>query len=82
MITDYIQSAMAKARYDILEDETYYGEIHGFKGVWANADTLDACRGELQEVLEEWIVLALQLGQQLPRIRGVRHFPKPKRIAG
>jgi len=67
MLTEYIQAAMRRANYEILSDDgTYYGEIPGFQGVWANADTLEGCRQELQEVLEEWIVLGLALGQKLP----------------
>ncbi len=66
MLTDYIRAAMRKARYEILEAGTYYGEIPGFQGVYANAATLDECREELQEVLEGWIVLGLRLGHTLP----------------
>jgi len=48
MLIQYIQAAMAKAKYEILSDDgTYYGRIPGFKGVWANADTLEVCRQEL-----------------------------------
>jgi predicted RNase H-like HicB family nuclease len=58
MLTKYIQAALHKAKYKILsDDDTFYGEIPGFQGVWANADTLEACREELAEVLEEWILL-------------------------
>ena len=67
MLTDYIQAAMRRAKYEILpDDNTYYGEIPGFQGVWANADTLEACRIQLQEVLEDWIVLGLRLRHTLP----------------
>ncbi len=54
MLTDYIDSAMRKAHYEILPDgEGYYGSVDGLQSVWANADTLEDCRRELQEVLEE-----------------------------
>jgi len=43
-----------------------YGEISGFQGVYANAETLEACREQLQEVLEGWIVLGLRMGHSLP----------------
>ena len=67
MLTDYIQAAMRRAKYEILpDDNTYYGEIPVFQGVWANADTLEACRLHLQEVLEDWIVLGLRLRHTLP----------------
>lgn len=57
MLTNYIRAAMRRAGYEILSDDgTFYGEIPGFDGVYANADTLEACREELGEVLEEWIL--------------------------
>jgi predicted RNase H-like HicB family nuclease len=57
MLTDYIRAAMRRARYEILSDDgTFYGEIPGFDGVYGNAGTLEACREELEEVLEEWIL--------------------------
>lgn len=72
MFTSYIQAALRKARYEILEDNTYYGEIPGFSGVYANADTLEACRNLLQEVLEGWILLGLRLGHKLPEVDGMK----------
>ena len=72
MLTKYIRAAMSKARYEILPDDgTFYGEIVGFNGVWANEDTLEACRDELKEVLEGWIVLGLRLGHSLPVVDGL-----------
>jgi predicted RNase H-like HicB family nuclease len=67
MLTKYIQAAMDKATYEILpDDRTFYGEIAGFDGVWANAATLEACRNELKEVLEGWILLRVSLHMPLP----------------
>jgi len=71
MLTSYVQAAMRKARYEILDDGTYYGEIPGFPGVFANADTLEVCREQLQEVLEDWILLGLRLGHHLPEVEGL-----------
>lgn len=82
MLTDYIHAAMSRAKYDILEDGTYYGEIPGFRGVWADSGSLEACRTALQSVLEDWIVLGLQLGHRLPRLPGVGTIPKARKIAG
>ena len=71
MLTKYIRAALKKARYEILPDDgTFYGEIPGFDGVWANADTLEECRDELEEVLEEWIILGMSLHQPLPIVDG------------
>lgn len=66
MITQYIQSQFKKARYKILEDGTYFGEIPGLKGIWASAKNLEDCRRELQEILEEWILLKLADGDSIP----------------
>ncbi len=44
----------------------YYGEIPELQGVWANADTLNACQAELQEFLEEWLLLGLHLHHSIP----------------
>ena len=72
MLTDYIGAALAQAHYEILDDGTFYGEIPGLPGVLANAVTLEACRDELQDVLEEWIILGLRLGHSLPPVAGIQ----------
>lgn len=73
MLLEYIQAAMAKAKYEILlDDGSYYGRIPRFKGVWANAKTLESCRQELQSVLEDWILLAIRFNDRLPTVGGVR----------
>jgi predicted RNase H-like HicB family nuclease len=67
MLTEYIQKAMGLARYEIIEDEgTYWGEISGFQGVWGKAKSLEKCREELREALEEWIVFRLKNNLELP----------------
>jgi predicted RNase H-like HicB family nuclease len=72
MLTTYIKAAMRQARYKILpEDGTYFGEIPGIVGVWANAGTLEDCRDELEDVLEEWITLSLSRQLPIPSIGGV-----------
>lgn len=71
MLTKYIIAAMHKATYEILSDGTFYGEIPGFQGVYANAETLEACREQLQEVLEGWIILGLRLRHPMPVVEGL-----------
>jgi predicted RNase H-like HicB family nuclease len=62
---------MQQAKYEILADGTFYGEIPRCQGVYSNTITLETCREELQEVLEEWILLGLTLGHPLPVIDGL-----------
>ena len=72
MLTSYIREALHRAKYEILSDDgTYYGEIPGFEGVYANASTLEQCREELEEVLEEWILLRLSKNLELPVLNGI-----------
>ncbi len=53
MLVEYIQGALEDAEYKSLENGTWFAEIPGFKGVWANGKTVEECRKELVEVLEE-----------------------------
>lgn len=74
MITAFIEKALERAKYKILKDKTYFGEIPGFRGVWASAKTLEECRVELRGILEDWLVIKLVSGE---RIAGLRvNLPK------
>jgi predicted RNase H-like HicB family nuclease len=66
MISSYIDSKLKIAAYKILPDGSYFGKIQGIKGIWANARTLEACRRELAEVLEGWILLKVRFGEKIP----------------
>ncbi|MDK1082399.1 MAG: type II toxin-antitoxin system HicB family antitoxin [Anaerolineae bacterium] len=79
MLTTYIQAAMRAAKYEIIEDDTYYGKIPGFQGVWGSANTLESCREELQSALEDWLVLGLRLGHDLPVVAGIDLAPATAR---
>ena len=69
---------MGRARYELLgEGGGFYGEIPGFEGLLAQANTRESCRDELVSVLEDWVLLGLQLGDQLPVIKGLDLNPQP-----
>lgn len=51
MPTAYIAAAMRNAKFETLCDGTVYGEITGLQDVYANEDTLEQCRAELQSAL-------------------------------
>jgi predicted RNase H-like HicB family nuclease len=57
MLTEFIRNKLKIARYKLLKNGQFYGEIPGVPGVWANARTLEACRKELHEVFEGWLSL-------------------------
>jgi len=59
MLIDFISKKLDTAKYKLLKDKTYFGEIPSLRGVWANAKTLEDCREELKEVLEGWLILRI-----------------------
>lgn len=67
MLLEYIQAALRHAKYEILPDDgSYYGEVPECNGVYANADTLEECREELREVLDEWVLFRVHRNLSLP----------------
>ncbi len=81
MITAYISEAMKCARYKILDDGTFFGEIAELRGVWADASTLEECRQQLQEVLEDWLILKLRDNDDdIPVIAGISLSPEKERV--
>ena len=69
MITQYIEAALSRARYEIIEDEEpYYGEVPELEGVWATGKTLEECRRNLAEVIDGWLVVRLRRGFSIPSI--------------
>ena len=71
MLLEYTQKALEKAEYKKLDDGTWFAEIPGFEGVWANANTVEECRTELLEVLEEWLILKIRDNDPIPEVEGV-----------
>lgn len=71
MLIEYIDEAMKLAEYELLEDKSFYGEIPGLDGVWANANKLEDCRAELQEVLEGWLIMRLRHAMDIPKLAGI-----------
>ena len=73
MILKYISVAMDQAHYEFLKgDKKFYGEIPSCKGVYATGKTLEECRRELAEVLEDWILLRVAKNLSIPMIKGIR----------
>jgi len=69
MIVQYVETAMSHASYEIVEDDkSFYGSIPGFEGLWASGSTLEKCRQELRESLEDWLLVSLRLNKPIPVI--------------
>jgi hypothetical protein len=71
VLSDYFEAALVRAEYDELEDGTFAGRIKDCPGVLAFAVTLKGCQEALRSGLEDWVLLGLKLGHQLPVIAGI-----------
>lgn len=72
MLTNYLRADLHQAHYEILSDDnSFYDDIPGFDGIFSNAVTLEACREELAEVLEEWILFRVSKKLSIPVVDGI-----------
>lgn len=72
MLIEYTQAAMHQAHYELLtDDKLFYGEIPGFDGVYATAESLEECRDELLSVLEDWLLLSIHKNLPVPVIGNI-----------
>ena len=78
MLTEYLRAAMAMAHYELLGNgEGFYGEIPGFQGVLAEAETLEACREELASTLEDWLLFRISRHLSTPVLGGLDLAVRP-----
>jgi predicted RNase H-like HicB family nuclease len=81
MLTAYLRAAMRQPRYEIVEDDgSFYGEIPAIPGVWANAKTLEACREELESVLEGWVLVSVADHSPIPAVEWTPHRDPRSRL--
>lgn len=71
VLSEYIDRALSQAEYDKLEDGSFSGRIPTCKGVIAFGNTLHQCETELQSTLEDWLLVGLKLGHELPIMDGI-----------
>ncbi|MBI2554782.1 MAG: type II toxin-antitoxin system HicB family antitoxin [Candidatus Rokubacteria bacterium] len=64
MIRQYVEEALKRARYDKLEDGIFCAEVP--RGVLATGETLEECRNQLAEVVEEWVLIRVARGLSVP----------------
>ena len=63
MLLQYIQAALDRAHYEMIEDdEPFYGEVPELSGVWATGPTLEECRRTLADAIEDWLLFSVARG--------------------
>ena len=71
MISQYVAEALERAQYRLLDAATFAGTVRGLKGIIATGPTLEACRRELAEVVEEWALVRIAQGLTVPALGDV-----------
>ncbi|MBN1323299.1 MAG: type II toxin-antitoxin system HicB family antitoxin [Methanotrichaceae archaeon] len=70
MFSEYVEAALRRANYEILVNGTYMATVDDLQGVIATGQTVEACRWDLIEVIEEWITIRLHRGLDIPALDG------------
>jgi len=69
VLIEYIEEALNRAHYEIIEDEEpFYGEVKELPGVWASGATLEECRKNLKDTIEGWILLSIKKELPIPKL--------------
>ena len=56
------------ARYVATRGSAYTATVRGLRGVMAHARSLEACRSQVVEVVEEWVLVRVARGLPVPRL--------------
>jgi predicted RNase H-like HicB family nuclease len=81
MLLEYLNAALDRAHYEMIEDEEpFFGEVPDVRGVWASGKTLEECRRKLAEALEDWVLFSVSRGETPPPIGDVK-LALPHRVA-
>ncbi len=77
MLDKHIHEVIKKTTYKKLENGVWYAEIPGFVGVWSTDTSVEECRDELIDVLDEWLILKLKDNDPLPVVNVSIYKIKP-----
>ncbi len=70
-LSHYVGVALKIAEYSCDENRVVIGKVPGASGFFAQGDSFEDARDNLRDVIEGNVLLALQLGLEIPRLRGV-----------
>jgi len=72
MISKYIDEALHRAEYTVVDGNEFCATVTGLPGVIATGRGLEACRNQLAEVVEEWVLVRVSRGLPVPRLGTIR----------
>jgi predicted RNase H-like HicB family nuclease len=72
VITSYVDQALRRAHYSSLEDGTFCATVPALPGIIATGATVEECRDQLAEVVEEWVLVRVARGLRVPPLGRVK----------
>ena len=75
MLTEYIEAALRNAHYEMMEDGRVFATIKPLKGLWADGDTVEECRTNLLDTLEDWLFISIRERMSIPKLDGISLAP-------
>ena len=70
----YVEEAIKRAEYSRDENGVVIAKVPKASGFFAQGDSFEEARDNLREVIEGNVLLALQLGLEIPRIEGIEIY--------
>lgn len=70
-LTRYLEEALKRAEYSRDENGVVIARVPKASGFFAQGDNFEEARENLRDVIEGNVLLALQLGLEIPHIEGI-----------
>ena len=71
-IGEYVTKAIQHAVYEYCDEtKSWCGYIRELPGCWAQGNTIEETRLQLIDVIEGWLILALQFDDVIPQLDGL-----------
>jgi predicted RNase H-like HicB family nuclease len=71
MMYRMITQALRRARYRQVDGGLFCATVPGLRGVIATGTSVETCRDQLAEVVEQWVLVRVARGLPVPRLGGV-----------
>ncbi len=71
VLSKYVEAALRMAEYEKDENGAIVAKVPGASGFFAQGDSFEEARENLKDVIEGNVLLALQLGLEIPKVEGV-----------
>ena len=70
-LSRYIEAALNQAEYERDEDGVIVASVQNVPGFFTQGETHEEARANLEDVVEGNVLLALQLGWEIPQLPGI-----------